>query len=111
MYKADVQDYKKWIKTNFNKVQEYNSLNDMLLDKQYISRMFAEISVEQHERENKSWPKLDSLQPVQRPKNFPYISDFFKPNKDGLVPKAVVLLGESGYGTSVTSKKILYDWA
>ncbi|XP_063814237.1 NACHT, LRR and PYD domains-containing protein 3-like [Pseudophryne corroboree] len=39
------------------------------------------------------------------------IQALFDPNKDGIIPKTVVLLGPAGIGKTMTSQKIMLDWA
>ncbi|NXE03717.1 NLRP3 protein, partial [Lophotis ruficrista] len=39
------------------------------------------------------------------------ISDLFKPDKDRLTPKTVVILGAAGIGKTMTVRKIMLEWA
>ncbi|XP_078515235.1 NACHT, LRR and PYD domains-containing protein 12-like [Lissotriton helveticus] len=39
------------------------------------------------------------------------IEDLFSPQKDGHVPRTVVLQGVSGIGKTMTTRKIMFDWA
>ena len=88
----------------------------MLLADRYTELLIVETHRKQREREEEIRCRGEDHQQVLKTRaseahNRITVDQLFKPDKDGDVPKAVILQGHSGHGKSFTAQKIMYDWA
>ena len=97
---------------------EYNSGpgENVLLADRYTELLIVETHRKQREREEEIRCRGEDHQQVLKTRaSEAYeritVDQLFKPDKDGDVPKAVILQGQSGHGKSFTAQKIMYDWA
>ncbi|XP_042565437.1 NACHT, LRR and PYD domains-containing protein 1 homolog [Clupea harengus] len=115
---SKINEYKTSICSSYKKVKEYNSLSgeNVLLADRYTELLIVETHRKQKEREEEIRCRGEDHQQVLKTRaSEAYeritVDQLFKPDKDGDVPKAVILQGHSGYGKSFTAQKIMYDWA
>ncbi|KAM9325093.1 NACHT, LRR and PYD domains-containing protein 3-like [Gastrophryne carolinensis] len=83
------------------------------LKRQYTRLVIIEGHREEEEREHEILSSgrrhLEIM--AERSSNNITISSLFDPNEDGIVLKTVVLQGAAGLGKTMTSRKIMLDWA
>ncbi|XP_031434454.1 NACHT, LRR and PYD domains-containing protein 1 homolog [Clupea harengus] len=115
---SKINEYKTSICSSYKKVKEYNSGpgENVLLADRYTELLILEKNRKQREREEEIRCRGEDHQQVLKTRaSEAYeritVDQLFKPDKDGDVPKAVILQGHSGYGKSFTAQKIMYDWA
>ncbi|XP_063049471.1 NACHT, LRR and PYD domains-containing protein 1 homolog [Engraulis encrasicolus] len=109
-----MSDLKEWICSQYETVQEYNSLpeDEVLLADRYTQLLIIEKHGEQGEREKEIvnhgagffGARSSGYKSIT-------IDQFFRPNDSGRIPKAVILQGNSGHGKSFTTQRIMLDWA
>ncbi|KAH1171304.1 hypothetical protein KIL84_006922 [Mauremys mutica] len=63
----------------------------------------------EHEIIATGWKHTEAM--TERASSVITMGTLFKPDKDGQTPQIVVLVGAAGIGKTVTSKKIMLDWA
>ncbi|XP_042559613.1 NACHT, LRR and PYD domains-containing protein 1 homolog [Clupea harengus] len=115
---SKINEYRTSVCSTYKKVKEYNSLagENVLLADRYTELLIVETHRKQREREEEILFKGERHQQVLKTRaseglNRITVDQLFKPDKDGDVPKAVILQGQSGHGKSFTAQKIMYDWA
>ncbi|XP_062386747.1 NACHT, LRR and PYD domains-containing protein 1 homolog isoform X2 [Sardina pilchardus] len=106
-------DYKESIKTDYKRVQEYNSLpaEDVLLTDRYTELLIVQHHRQQKEREEEICFRGASFFSAREAYQSTTVDQFFSPDDQGEVPRAVILQGHSGHGKSFTVQKIMLDWA
>ncbi|XP_076156380.1 NACHT, LRR and PYD domains-containing protein 3-like isoform X8 [Alosa pseudoharengus] len=105
-------DYKKWICSQYERVQEYNSLpcEDVALTDRYTDLLIVQKHGEEEQKKREISFRGESFFSARETYQSTTVDQFFGP--DGRdVPKAVILQGHSGHGKSFTVKKIMLDWA
>ncbi|XP_030629288.1 NACHT, LRR and PYD domains-containing protein 3-like [Chanos chanos] len=107
--------YKKLICSEYAYVTEYNSLpgEHVLLTDRYTELLIIQRHREQSEREKEIrtiGEKFFSARDSEKYSNIT-VEQFFSPDDHELIPKAVILQGNSGNGKSFTALKIMLDWA
>ncbi|XP_031419056.1 NACHT, LRR and PYD domains-containing protein 1 homolog isoform X2 [Clupea harengus] len=115
---SKINEYETSICSTYKKVKEYNSLagENVLLADRYTELLIVETHRKQREREEEIGLRGEYHQKVLKTRaSEAYkritVDQLFKPDKDGDVPKAVILQGHSGHGKSFTAQKIMYDWS
>ncbi|XP_030641149.1 NACHT, LRR and PYD domains-containing protein 3-like [Chanos chanos] len=107
--------YKELVKSEYAYVTEYNSLpgEDVRLTDRYTELLIIQRHRDQSEREKEIRSRGEVLFSARDSEKYSNISveQFFSPDDHGLIPKAVVLQGNSGNGKSFTAQKIMLDWA
>ncbi|XP_030629289.1 NACHT, LRR and PYD domains-containing protein 3-like [Chanos chanos] len=108
-------EYKKSVYKDYVYMKEYNSLlgQNVLLTDCYTELLIIQRHRGQNEREKEicfRGEKFFSARDSEKYSNFT-VEQFFSPDDHGLIPKAVVLQGNSGNGKSFTAQKIMLDWA
>ncbi|KAM9325091.1 NACHT, LRR and PYD domains-containing protein 3-like [Gastrophryne carolinensis] len=83
------------------------------LKRQYTRLVIIEGHREEEEREHEilSSGRRHLVIMAERSSNNITIASLFDPNEDGIVFKTVVLQGAAGIGKTMTSRKIMLDWA
>ncbi|XP_042563038.1 NACHT, LRR and PYD domains-containing protein 1 homolog, partial [Clupea harengus] len=115
---SQINEYKTSVCSTYKKVKEYNSGpgEKVLLADRYTELLIVERNREQKDRDEEISSKGEEHQQVLKTRaseayNPITVDQLFKPDKDGDVPKAVILQGHSGHGKSFTAQMIMYDWA
>ncbi|XP_073453514.1 NACHT, LRR and PYD domains-containing protein 3-like isoform X2 [Aquarana catesbeiana] len=111
------KEYTKSMKEDFQRMKEYNarrgetvSLKDNYTNLQLIKGPQI-MDEKMYEMFNSGKGNLRILD-KKSDKYFPTtIQTLFEPDKDGFIPKIVVLQGPAGIGKTMTSRKIMLDWA
>ncbi|XP_073453515.1 NACHT, LRR and PYD domains-containing protein 3-like isoform X1 [Aquarana catesbeiana] len=111
------KEYTKSRKEDFQRMKEYNarrgetvSLKDNYTNLQLIKGPQI-MDEKMYEMFNSGKGNLRILD-KKSDKYFPTtIQTLFEPDKDGFIPKIVVLQGPAGIGKTMTSRKIMLDWA
>ncbi|KAM9325143.1 NACHT, LRR and PYD domains-containing protein 3-like [Gastrophryne carolinensis] len=92
---------------------DYRIGEEVSLKRQYTRLVIIEGHREEEEREHEITSSgrrhLEIM--AERSSNNITIPRLFDPNEDGIVPKIVVLQGAAGIGKTMTSRKIMLDWA
>ncbi|XP_041928645.1 LOW QUALITY PROTEIN: uncharacterized protein LOC121693347 [Alosa sapidissima] len=105
-------DYKKWICSQYERVQEYNSLpcEDVALTDRYTDLLIVQKHGEEEQKKREISFRGESFFSARETYQSSTVDQLFRP--DGRdVPKAVILQGHSGHGKSFTLQKIMLDWA
>lgn len=104
------------MKERYGRVKEHNSRigESVNLVKRYTQLLLIKNYQNQQEREF----GISSIRPLQRRDDRSSAEDspttiqaLFDPDEDGFTPKIVVLQGPAGIGKTMTSQKIVLDWA
>ncbi|XP_030629222.1 NACHT, LRR and PYD domains-containing protein 3-like [Chanos chanos] len=107
--------YKELVRSEYAYVTEYNSLpgEHVLLTDRYTELLIIQRHREQTEREEEIRSRGEKFFSARDSEKYINITveQFFSPDDHGLIPKAVVLQGNSGNGKSFTAQKIMLDWA
>ncbi|XP_030629299.1 NACHT, LRR and PYD domains-containing protein 3-like [Chanos chanos] len=107
--------YKQSTSSQYAYVTEYNSLpgEHVLLASRYTELLIIQTHREQSEREEEICTKGERFFSARDSEKYSNITvdQFFCPDDHGLIPKAVVLQGNSGNGKSFTAQKIMLEWA
>ncbi|XP_030629296.1 NACHT, LRR and PYD domains-containing protein 3-like [Chanos chanos] len=107
--------YKELVRCVYAYVTEYNSLpgENVLLADRYTELLIIQRHREQSERETEIRSRGEQFFSARDSEKYSSITvdQFFCPDDHGLIPKAVVLQGNSGNGKSFTALKIMLDWA
>ncbi|XP_030629294.1 NACHT, LRR and PYD domains-containing protein 3-like [Chanos chanos] len=106
---------KEMICSEYAYVTEYNSLpgEHVLLTDRYTELLIIQRHREQSEREKEIRSRGEKFFHIRDNEVYTNVTveKFFSPDDHGLIPKAVVLQGNSGNGKSFTALKIMLDWA
>ncbi|XP_077329281.1 NACHT, LRR and PYD domains-containing protein 3-like isoform X1 [Lithobates pipiens] len=107
------EEHRAYMKEIFQKIKEYNS---HMGETVYLQEIFTELLMikgpqnkEGKEEEIRSSGRRH-LQIMEK-RSPTTIQALFDPDKCGFIPKIVVLQGPAGIGKTMTSKKIMLDWA
>ncbi|XP_030629221.1 NACHT, LRR and PYD domains-containing protein 3-like [Chanos chanos] len=105
--------YKELVRCEYAYVTEYNALpgEHVLLTDRYTELLIIQRHREQSEREEEICSTGEDFFSMMADENCITVEQFFSPDDHGLIPKAVVLQGNSGNGKSFTTQKIMLDWA
>ncbi|XP_039514541.1 NACHT, LRR and PYD domains-containing protein 1 homolog [Pimephales promelas] len=111
-----IDEYKKWIRSDYLCVTEYNSLpgERVLLSKRFVHPLILRKHRDRIEREEEIRSSGERFQQVLRSRSSGgslQLNSLFDPDEDGISPRSVILQGNSGYGKSFTVQKIMMDWA
>ncbi|XP_073467652.1 NACHT, LRR and PYD domains-containing protein 3-like [Aquarana catesbeiana] len=111
-------EYRESVKEMLLRFKEYNSLTgeSVNLQKRYIKLLMRKgtQNKEEKEQEIRSSDRrhLQIMDKRHSDESSPTtIQALFDPDEDGFIPKIVVLEGPAGIGKTMTSKKIMLDWA
>ncbi|KAJ1121379.1 hypothetical protein NDU88_009490 [Pleurodeles waltl] len=117
---ADVADhntkYKEYIKNEFRRMKDNDSTigDQVILEERYtkllILKNYRDKENKCHEIISRGQRHLELIA-ERAAQSYPSIKDLFRPEKDGHVPRTVVLQGVAGIGKTVTARKIMLDWA
>ncbi|XP_018431041.1 PREDICTED: NACHT, LRR and PYD domains-containing protein 3-like [Nanorana parkeri] len=112
------KEYRASVEEMFQRIPEYNSCGGeaVSLQKRYTKLLMRK----EHQKKEEKEQDLRStgrghLQIMEERSSDKYspitIQDLFAPDEEGFIPKIVVLQGPAGIGKTMTSKKIMLDWA
>ncbi|XP_018426041.1 PREDICTED: NACHT, LRR and PYD domains-containing protein 3-like [Nanorana parkeri] len=112
------KEYRESVEKMFQRINEYNSRmgEAVSLQKRYIKLLMRKGHKKKEEKEQEI-RRIDRrhLQIMEGRSCDEYspttIQDLFAPNEDGFIPDIVVLQGPAGIGKTMTTKKIMLDWA
>ncbi|XP_040190228.1 NACHT, LRR and PYD domains-containing protein 3-like isoform X2 [Rana temporaria] len=107
------EEHRESMKEKFLRIPEYNS---RMGEAVHLKKRFTKLSmIKGHKNKEEKVQELRSSgrRHVQiMEKRFPItIPALFDPDEEGFIPKIVVLQGPAGIGKTMTSKKIMLDWA
>ncbi|XP_072266911.1 NACHT, LRR and PYD domains-containing protein 3-like isoform X2 [Pyxicephalus adspersus] len=109
---------KKSTTRRFQNVKEYNSRTGetVSLQKKYTQVLLLKKYRNREEREEEITSlgrrHIELMNERSSGKYSPTtIQDLFKPDEDGIIPTTIVLQGPAGIGKTMTSQKIILDWA
>ncbi|XP_018429113.1 PREDICTED: NACHT, LRR and PYD domains-containing protein 3-like [Nanorana parkeri] len=112
------KEYRESVKEMFQRIHEYNSRGGeaVSLQERYTKLLMRKgrQKKEEKEQELRSTDRghLQIMEERSSDKYSPItIQDLFAPDEDGFIPNIVVLQGPAGIGKTMTSKKIMLDWA
>ncbi|XP_040177145.1 NACHT, LRR and PYD domains-containing protein 3-like [Rana temporaria] len=111
------KDYMNSMKEDFQRIKEYNSRRGetVSLQNTYIELQLIKgpqiMEEKMHEILNSGKGHLHNLKEKSGEDSPITIQTLFDPDKDGFIPKIVVLQGPAGIGKTMTSRKIMLDWA
>ncbi|KAM5165055.1 NACHT, LRR and PYD domains-containing protein 12-like [Mantella aurantiaca] len=114
------QEYRECVKEMFLRIKEYNSGDNpgetVSLQKRYTKLLMRKGRQNKEDKEEEiSCSGRRHLQTMKKRSSDEYspttIQALFDPDEDGFIPKIVVLQGPAGIGKTMTSKKIMLDWA
>ncbi|XP_040208025.1 NACHT, LRR and PYD domains-containing protein 12-like [Rana temporaria] len=100
-------------KERFQRLPEYNSCmgEAVRLQKRFTKLLMTKGPQNKDENEQKIRSSGRSHLQIMEKRSPTTIQDLFDPDEDGFIPKIVVLQGAAGIGKTMTSKKIMLDWA
>ncbi|XP_073479385.1 NACHT, LRR and PYD domains-containing protein 3-like isoform X2 [Aquarana catesbeiana] len=106
-------EHRKSMKEMFQRIPEYNSCmgEAVHLQKRFTKSLM--INRPQNKEEKKEEIQSSGRRHLQIMEKRPptTIQALFDPDEEGFIPKIVVLEGPAGIGKTMTSKKIMLDWA
>ncbi|CAI9546380.1 unnamed protein product, partial [Staurois parvus] len=112
------KEYEESVKETFQRIKEYNS---RMGEAAYLQKRYTKLIIrkgpqnkEEKEQEIRSSGRrhLQSIEKRPSDGSSPTtIQALFDPDEYGFIPKIVVLQGPAGIGKTMTSKKIMLDWA
>ncbi|CAI9593460.1 unnamed protein product, partial [Staurois parvus] len=112
------KEYKDSSKERFQRIKEYNSRIGEAVN---LQKRFTKLFMKQgHQNKEEKEQEIRSsgrrhLQSMEKRPSDQYspitIQALFDPDEDGFTPKIVVLQGPAGIGKTMTSMKIMLDWA
>ncbi|XP_073479522.1 NACHT, LRR and PYD domains-containing protein 3-like [Aquarana catesbeiana] len=107
------EEHRESMKEIFQRIKEYNSCRGEVVYLQEIFTKLLMINGPQKKEEKEQEIRSSRRRPLQiMEKRSPTtIQALFDPDKHGFIPKIVVLEGAAGIGKTMTSKKIMLDWA
>ncbi|KAM5141436.1 NACHT, LRR and PYD domains-containing protein 3-like [Mantella aurantiaca] len=114
------KEYRECVKEMFLRIKEYNSGEHpgetVPLQKRYTKLLMRKGRQNKEDKEEEiSCSDRRHLQTMEKRSSDEYspttIQALFDPDEDGFIPKIVVLQGPAGIGKTMTSKKIMLDWA
>ncbi|XP_030629224.1 uncharacterized protein LOC115811245 [Chanos chanos] len=107
--------YKELVRCEYAYVTEYNSLpgEHVLLTDRYTELLIIQRHKERSEREKEFRSRGQTSHSARDSEQYSNITveKFLSPDDHGLIPKGVILQGNSGIGKSFTALKIMLDWA
>ncbi|XP_077327895.1 NACHT, LRR and PYD domains-containing protein 12-like [Lithobates pipiens] len=100
------------MKEMFQRIPEYNSQmnEDVHLQKRFTKLLMIKGPQNKEGKKEETSSSRKHLQ-IMNKISPTTIQALFDPDEDGLIPKIVVLEGPAGIGKTMTSKKIMLDWA
>ncbi|XP_078514934.1 NACHT, LRR and PYD domains-containing protein 12-like [Lissotriton helveticus] len=108
--------YKQYIKDEFREMKDNDSRfgETVTLEGRYtkllILKNYRERKDKEHEIMSCGERHLELME-ERAADSYSNIKDLFSPEKDGHVPRTVVLQGVAGIGKTMTARKIMFDWA
>ncbi|PIO28060.1 hypothetical protein AB205_0113110 [Aquarana catesbeiana] len=107
------KEYRGSVKETFQRIPEYNSRmgEAVHLQKRFIKLLMRKSRQNKQEQEQEISSSGRSHLQTMEIKSSTTIQALFDPDEDGFIPKIVVLHGPAGIGKTMTSKKIMLDWA
>ncbi|XP_077322446.1 NACHT, LRR and PYD domains-containing protein 3-like isoform X3 [Lithobates pipiens] len=110
------KEYMESMKEEYQRMQEYNARRGETVS---LEDKYTELKLIKGPQimEEKEYEMLNSgkghLETLKKSDEYPptTIQTLFDPDKDGFIPKIVVLQGPAGIGKTMTSRKIMLDWA
>ncbi|XP_077347306.1 NACHT, LRR and PYD domains-containing protein 12-like [Lithobates pipiens] len=112
------KEYMMYMKENFQRVKDYNSClgEAVYLQKRYTNVLLViktqDMEEKMHQILNSGRRHLRIMEKLSSDEYFPTtIQALFKPDEENFIPKIVVLQGPAGIRKTMTSKKIMLDWA
>ncbi|KAM5126426.1 NACHT, LRR and PYD domains-containing protein 3-like [Mantella aurantiaca] len=114
------KEYRECVKDMFLRIKEYNSGEHpgeaVSLQKRYTKLLMRKGRQNKEDKEEEiSCSDRRHLQTIEKRSSDEYspttIQALFDPDEDGFIPKIVVIQGPAGIGKTMTSKKIMLDWA
>ncbi|XP_073479335.1 NACHT, LRR and PYD domains-containing protein 12-like [Aquarana catesbeiana] len=107
------EEHRESMKEKFQRIKEYNSCMGEVVYLQEIFTTLLMINGPQNKEGKEQEIKSSGRRHLQiMEKRSPTtIQALFDPEKYGFIPKIVVLKGAAGIGKTMTSKKIMLDWA
>ncbi|KAM5125421.1 NACHT, LRR and PYD domains-containing protein 12-like, partial [Mantella aurantiaca] len=114
------KEYRECVKQMFLRIKEYNSGEHpgetVSLQKRYTKLLMRKGRQNKEDKEEGiSCSDKRHLQTMEKRSSDEYspttIQALFDPDEDGFIPKIVVIQGPAGIGKTMTSKKIMLDWA
>ncbi|KAM5125716.1 LOW QUALITY PROTEIN: NACHT, LRR and PYD domains-containing protein 3-like, partial [Mantella aurantiaca] len=110
------KEYRECVKEMFLRIKEYNSGDTISLQKRYTKLLMRKGRQNKDDKEEEiSCSGRRHLQTMEKRSSDEYspttIQALFDPDEDGFIPKIVVIQGPAGIGKTMTSKKIMLDWA
>ncbi|XP_073453532.1 NACHT, LRR and PYD domains-containing protein 3-like isoform X2 [Aquarana catesbeiana] len=111
------REYMDSMKEDFQRVKEHNARRGetVSLQNTYTNLQLIKgpqiMEEEMHEILNSGKRHLQNLKKESDKYSQTTIETLFDPDKDGFTPKIVVLQGPAGIGKTMTSRKIMLDWA
>ncbi|PIN91049.1 hypothetical protein AB205_0049720 [Aquarana catesbeiana] len=106
-------EYKESAKETFQKFNEYNPRmgEDVHLQKRFPKLLVINGPQNKEGKEEEIKSLGRSHLQIMEKRSPITIKTLFDPDEDGFIPKIVVLEGPAGIGKTMTSKKIMLDWA
>ncbi|XP_009959424.1 PREDICTED: NACHT, LRR and PYD domains-containing protein 3, partial [Leptosomus discolor] len=109
------RNYKKAIRQAYSRMKDQNARvgDSVSLNARYSKLVIVNkhLDKEQREHEIMATGRRHAEIMKEQASSSIAVSDLFKPEPDGWVPKVVVLLGAAGVGKTMTARKIMLDWA
>ncbi|KAM5125718.1 NACHT, LRR and PYD domains-containing protein 3-like [Mantella aurantiaca] len=114
------KEYRECVKDTFLRIKEYNCCagETVSLQKRYTKLLMRKGRQNKEDKEEEiSCSGRRHLQTMEKRSSDEYspttiqIQALFDPDEDGFIPKIVVIQGPAGIGKTMTSKKIMLDWA
>ncbi|XP_074854066.1 NACHT, LRR and PYD domains-containing protein 12-like [Carettochelys insculpta] len=107
--------YREYVQKKYCKIKDRNARlgDDVRLNIRYTKLIIVKNSANEKNREHEimatGWKHAEAM--TERASSSITIGTLFDPDEEGQTPQIVVLVGAAGIGKTITSKKIIFDWA
>ncbi|XP_073467794.1 NACHT, LRR and PYD domains-containing protein 3-like [Aquarana catesbeiana] len=107
------KEYRESVKEILQKIKEYNSCmgEAVPLQKRFTKLLMRKGRQNKEEKEQEIRSSGGRHLQIMEKRSPTTIQALFDPDEDGFIPNIVVLQGPAGIGKTMTSKKIMLDWA